>query len=229
MSSGAPLRPWPGRSTVMTRRPASVRAVIQPVSSQLSLEEEEKPCSSSTGRRPASSLGSCTPTYSWGSVPSTVWECCSPVCLPLMVSVLIKYGAQADPALRCLFLRDRAHDAGGVIRHLEHDQRLTDVDFLTRSAMNTHYLTRLGAGQFDRGLGGFNLHQGLVALHLVAGGNEPFQHRCLDQALAQVRQGEGKFSHVCTPILAGCRRGSGQCSGCIRPPGPRRGRGRRSR
>ena len=73
MSSGAPLRPWPGRSTVMTRRPASSRAVIQPVSSQLSLAEEEKPCSSRTGRSPASVSGSCTSTYSWGSVPSTVW------------------------------------------------------------------------------------------------------------------------------------------------------------
>src|SRR6478609_5859406 len=157
MSSGAPLRPWPGRSTVMTRRPAS---------SQLSLEEDEKPCSSSTGRSPASFWGSCTSTYSWGSVPSTVWECCSPVCLPLMVSVLIKYGAQADPALRCLFRRDRAHDAGGVVRHLEHDQGLADVDFVTGPAVDTHYLTCLRARQFDGRLGGFNFHQRLVAFHL---------------------------------------------------------------
>src|SRR5437879_12388728 len=124
MSSGAPLRPWPGRSTVMTRLPASSRAASQPVSSQLSLEEEEKPCSSIPGRSPASVPGSCTATYSWGSVPSTVWACCSPVCLPLIVSVLIQYGAQADPALRCLFLRDVAHDAGGVVRHLKHNQGL---------------------------------------------------------------------------------------------------------
>src|SRR6478736_8342678 len=229
MSSGAPLRPWPGRSTVMTRRPASSSAASQPVSSQLSLEEEEKPCSSKTGRNPASFCGSCTSTYSWGSVPSTVWECCSPVCLPLMVSVLIKYGAQADPALRCLFLRDRAHDAGGVVRHLEHDQGLADVDLVARPAVDTHYLTCLRARQFDGRLGGFHLHERLVALHLVAGGDEPFQHGCLDEPFAEVWEREGNFSHVCTPILAGSRKGSGQCSGCIRLRDRRRGTGRRSR
>src|SRR6478735_2571026 len=229
MSSGAPLRPWPGRSTVMTRRPASRSAVSQPLSSQLSLEEEEKPCSSRTGRNPASFWGSCTCTYSWGSVPSTVCECCSPVCLPLMLSVLIKYGAQADPALRCLFLRDRAHDAGGVVRHLKHNQGLADIDLVAGPAVDTHYLTCLRAGQFNGRLGGFDLHERLVALHLLARGNQPFQHGGLDQALAEIREREGNFSHVCTPILAGCRRGSGQCSGCIHLPGRPKGTGRRSR
>src|SRR5512141_2154481 len=173
MSSGAPLRPCPGRSTVMTRRPASSSAVSQPVSSQLSLEEEEKPCSSSTGRSPASDAGSCTPTNSWGSVPSTVWECRSPVCLPLMVSVLIKYGAQADPALRCLFLRDRAHDAGGVVRHLKHNQGLADIDLVAGPAVDTHHFTCLRTGQFNSRFGGFDLDERLVALHLVARGDKP--------------------------------------------------------
>src|SRR5688500_1028159 len=191
MSSGAPLRPWPGRSTVMTRRPASRRAESQPVSSQFSLLEEEKPWISRTGRRPASVLGSCTATYSWGSVPSTVCRCCSPVCLPLIMSVLIKYGAQADPALRCLFRRDRAHDAGGVVRHLKHNQGLADIDFVAGPAVDPHHLTRLRAGQFNSGFRGFHLDERLVALHLVARGNEPFQHGRLDEAFAEVRQREG--------------------------------------
>src|SRR5688500_12777328 len=229
MSSGAPLRPWPGRSTAITRRPASRSAATQPVSSQFSLLEDEKPWISRIGRRPASVLGSCTATYSWGSVPATVWECCSPVCLPLIMSVLIEYGAQADPALWCLFLRDCAHDAGGVVRHLKHNQGLADIDLVAGPAVDTHHLTRLRAWQFNSGFRGFHLDERLVALDLVAGGDQPFQDGRLDEAFAEVGQREGNFSHVGTPIPAGCRKESGRCWEGIRPQGPRPGTGRRSR
>ena len=68
---------------------------------------------------------------------------------------------------------------------------MADLDDLTFCSVQLRHHPGIGAGQFDQGLGGFDLDEDLVDRHGVTGFDLPGGDIGLGQSFADIRQVEG--------------------------------------